>query len=549
MTDYEDLIAQFRIDVPPTFNFGYDVIDAWAEKERNKLAMIWADQNGEERKYSFRDMKNLSNKAANILLKYGIQKGDRVMLLIGRVPEWWIFVIALIKLGAVFCPCPTMLTSKDIRYRINTGHFKMVITTHDQAEKIEEIATECPGLSCRFLVDGERPGWISYPVELVYPAPVSHHAVSMPLGKDTKATDPMLIYFTSGTTGEPKMALHTHSYPLGHVVTARLWQDLTGNDLHFTYSDTGWAKCAWGKIFGQWIEGACIFIYDGTGKFKATELLPLLEKYEVTTFCAPPTVYRMLILADLKKFDLRALRHCTSAGEPLNPEVIRVWKEGTGLDIMEGYGQTETVCCIAAFPGMRVKPGSMGRPSPGWEVELHDDEGRPLPPGEEGRIAIRLNPRPPGLFAEYLDNKEANEEAFQKGFYYTGDKARMDEDGYFWFVGRDDDIIKSSGYRIGPFEVESALLEHPAVQESAVVGSPDVLRGLIVKAFIVLKPGISPSDGLVRELQAYVRQSTAPYKYPRAIEFVNELPKTLSGKIRRNALKQQEFERAARDSR
>ena len=328
--DYEAACANFTIDVPAYFNFGYDVIDRWAETDRNKLAMIWVDQAGNEKKYSFRDLKYLSNGAANILLKYGIKKGDRVMLMLPRVPEWWIFVIALIKLGAIYCPCPTMLTPKDIKYRIRAGKFRMIITNCENAGKVDEVADACPLLDTLFLADGEREGWASYPHELEYPAPVSHRTVSMPVAKKTKATDPMLIYFTSGTTGEAKMVLHNQSYALGHVITASFWQDLTPNDLHLTFSDTGWAKCGWGKIFGQWIAGACIFVYDIRGKFSATELLPLMERYEVTSFCAPPTVYRMLILADLDKFDFRNLRHCCSAGEPLNPEVIRVWQEGTG---------------------------------------------------------------------------------------------------------------------------------------------------------------------------------------------------------------------------
>ncbi|KQC04928.1 MAG: acyl-CoA synthetase [Methanoculleus sp. SDB] len=545
MVDYEKACREFSIEVPEHYNFGFDVIDAWAEKDRNKLAMIWVNQDGKEKKYSFRDLKNLSNQAANILLKYGVQKGDRVMLMLPRIPEWWIFTIALIKLGAVVCPVPTMLTPKDIEYRVNAGKFRMIITNLDNADKVEEICNACPSLTSRFLADGELPGWASFPFELLYPAPVSRRSVSMPVGRTTRATDPMLIYFTSGTTGQAKMVLHDNSYPLGHTVTASLWQDVTENDLHFTFSDTGWAKCAWGKIFGQWIAGACLLVYDIWGKFKATEILPLIEKYEVSTFCCPPTVYRMLILADLDKFDLRDLRHCCSAGEPLNPEVIRVWQEGTGLAIYEGYGQTETACCIATFPCMEDKPGSMGKPSPGWNIELHDDDGMPVGVREEGRIAVSLNPRPVGLFVEYLDNPQANAESFQNGFYYTGDKAYRDEDGYYWFVGRDDDVIKSSGYRIGPFEVESALLEHPAVQESAVVGSPDLIRGMIVKAFVVLNPGFEPSEKLVKELQQYVRHTTAPYKYPRAIEFVPELPKTLSGKIMRNVLRERELSRRA----
>ena len=541
--EYEDMLRTFSIEVPEYYNFGFDVIDAWARKDRNKLAMIWVDQQGNEKKYSFLDISNMSNQAANILLKYGINKGDRVLLMLPRIPEWWIFAVALIKLGAVFAPCPTMLTPRDIKYRVNKGKFKMIITDLDNASKVEEICSQCPTLAARMVADGELEGWASFPWELLYPAPVSHRSVSIPEDQRTRSTDPMLIYFTSGTTGEPKMVLHNHGYPLGHIVTARLWQDVKHNDLHFTVTDTGWAKCAWGKIFGQWIEGACLFVYNFTGKFQATEVLPLLEKYQITTFCCPPTIYRMLILADLSRFDLTSLRHCCSAGEPLNPEVIRVWKEGTGLTICEGYGQTETAACAATFPNMEPRPGSMGKPSPGWMIDIHDDNGNPVEVHEEGRFAIQCDPRPPGLFVEYLENPEENKKSFVNGWYYTGDKVYRDEDGYFWFVGRDDDVIKSSGYRIGPFEVESALLEHPSVQEAAVVGSPDRIRGMVVKAFVVLKKGYEPSDSLIKDLKTYVKRTTAPYKYPRLIEFVPELPKTISGKIKRNELRASELKK------
>ncbi len=543
MTHYEDSYAQFSIHVPEYFNFGFDVIDEWARKDRNKLAMIWTNQKGEEKKYTFWDLMIESNKAANILLKYGVHKGDRVLVMLHRVPEWWILTLALIKLGAVYVPSPTMLTTKDILYRVNTADIKMVITDTENAGKIERICGESPTIQLRMVVDGEIPEWISYPQELRYPAPVSGRLVNLLGMQRTRATDPMVIFFTSGTTGEPKMVLHTHSYPLGHIVTARFWQDIRSTDLHFTYSDIGWAKSAWGKLFGQWIEGAAIFVYDVRGKFKPTELLPLVEKYGVTTFCVPPTIYRMLILADLSKFDFSELRHCVSAGEPLNPEVIRIWREGTGLTIHEGYGQTETVCCLGIFPCMPVKPGSMGRPSPGWQIELHDEEGNPVGNGKEGRLAIRTDPRPVGLFATYLDNEEENRKSFVKGWYYTGDKAYRDEEGYYWFIGRDDDVIKSSGYRIGPFEVESALLEHPAVQEAAVIGSPDVIRGVIVKAFVVLKPGYTGSDKLVKQIQTHVKETTAPYKYPREIEFVQALPKTVSGKIKRHELREMEMKK------
>jgi acetyl-CoA synthetase len=540
---YEEMLKNFSIETPVYFNFGFDVIDHWAKKDRNKLAMIWVDQNGCEKKYSFLDLANLSNQAANILLKYGINKGDRVLVMLPRIPEWWIFAIALIKLGAVFAPCPTMLTPRDIKYRVNQGKFRMIITDLENTSKVEEICNECPTLTARMVADGELEGWASFPYELLYPAPVSHRSVSIPDSQRTRSSDPMLIYFTSGTTGEPKMVLHDNGYPLGHIVTARLWQDVHFNDLHFTVTDTGWAKCAWGKIFGQWIEGACLFVYHFNGKFQATEVLPLLEKYQITTFCCPPTIYRMLILADLGRFDLSSLRHCCSAGEPLNPEVIRVWKEGTGLTICEGYGQTETAACVAMFPGIEVRPGSMGKPSPGWKIEVHDDDGHPLGNHEEGRVAISTNPRPPGLFVEYLDNPEENKKSFVKGWYYTGDKVCRDDDGYFWFVGRDDDVIKSSGYRIGPFEVESALIEHPAVVEAAVVGSPDRIRGLIVKAFVVLHKDYQPSEALIKDLKTYVKRSTAPYKYPREIEFVAELPKTISGKIKRADLRAAELKK------
>jgi acetyl-CoA synthetase len=541
MEDYEETYRTFSLEVPEYYNFGFDVIDRFALLDRNRLAMIWVNQEGEERTYNYRQIMNLSNSAANMLLKYGVKKGNRVIIMLPRVPEWWIFAIACIKLGAVFCPCPTMLTPKDLKYRINAARIKMVITDHENSGKVEEICDECPTLAARLVTDTKLPGWISYIEEIDYPAPVSRHLVKISGMERTKSTDPLVIYFTSGTTGEPKLVLHNHALPIGHVTTGTFWLDLKENDLHFTLADTGWAKSSWGKFFGPWIQGACILVYDIRGKFKPTELLPVLEKYEVTVFCAPPTVYRMLILADLEKFDLTSLRHCVSAGEPLNPEVIRVWKEGTKLTIYEGYGQTELVLVIGTFPCMEARPGSMGRPSPGWHIELHDDEGRPVVPGDTGRIAIRVNPRPVGLFDGYLYDPEATAEVFRGDYYYTGDKAYTDEDGYYWFVGRDDDVIKSSGYRIGPFEVESALLEHPAVKEAAVVGSPDVIRGMIVKAFVVLKEGFEPTEQLAKDIQRFVKKITAPYKYPRAIEFVDELPKTISGKIKRNVLREREL--------
>jgi acetyl-CoA synthetase len=536
----EDRYNSFSISVPEYYNFGYDVVDAWAQKEPDKPALFWANQQGETRRYSFRDIKTGSDRAARLLLDNGIAQGDRVLIMLPRIPEWWILIVALIKLGAVYSPAPTMLTPHDISYRLSAGTFALVITDQANAPKVQEAVRDGAFPVQCMVVGGKITGWTICPPEpsgsLSRP-----EAYSAPPRVMTKSSDPLLIFFTSGTTGNPKMVLHDHSYPLGHTVTAGLWQDLRSSDRHFTISDTGWAKSAWGSLFGQWIIGAEVFIYDIRGKFDAAEIPPLLEKYAVTTFCCPPTIYRMLILLDLKAYDLTKLRHCVSAGEPLNPEVIRVWKEKTGLVIYEGYGQTETVLCIGAFPGRESPPGSMGRPAPGWRIGLHDQDGRPVVINREGRIAIALDPRPVGLFSGYIGNEAANKKSFKNGWYYTDDKAAMDGDGNFWFIGRDDDVIKSSGYRIGPFEVESALLEHPAVAEAAVVGSPDPIRGLIVKAFIVLKPGFSPSEKLVAGLQDHVKRVTAPYKYPRAVEFVDTLPKTYSGKIRRNELREREI--------
>ena len=542
----KDRYRHFSINLPEFFNFGYDVVDAWAVKEPDKTAMLWVNQQGEERRYSFIDIKNGSDLAARLLHDSGISKGARVFVMLPRIPDWWILIVALIKLGAVYTPAPTLLTPHDISYRLSTGRFALVITDLENAHKIQEVVGRGSLKPECMVVDGEISGWISYPEKIVAISSKPQAEWGMYPVK-TKYSDPLLIFFTSGTTGNPKMVLHDHSYPLGHIVTARLWQDLKQSDLHFTLSDTGWAKSAWGSLFGQWIEGAAVFVYDIRGKFDPAEIPPLLEKYAITTFCCPPTIYRMLILLDLKQYNLSKLRHCVSAGEPLNPEVIRVWKEKTGLIIYDGYGQTETVLCIGAFPGRECPPGSMGKPAPGWRIELHDKNGRSVGVNREGRIAISIDPRPVGLFFGYIENEAANRKSFVKGWYYTDDMAAMDEDGNFWFIGRDDDVIKASGYRIGPFEVESALLEHPAVAEAAVVGSPDPIRGMIVKAFVVLKPGFQPSGQLVASLQEHVKKVTAPYKYPREIEFIDSLPKTHSGKIRRNELRERESKKVRPD--
>ncbi len=529
---------RYSIEVPDYFNFGYDVVDQWARHDRNKLAMIWVDQKGGERRLTFHDLAQLSTQAANLLVKHGIAKGDRVMMLLPRIPEWWIFSLALIKLGAVQCPSPTLLTSTDLKGRIQFARFRMVITDLENAEKFDAIYDDCPTLESRLVVDGERPEWISYPKEIARPGAVSRYEVMTPEPVKTRSDDPLLMVFTSGTTKFPKLAMHVHSYCLGQRITAELWHGLRPSDLHLCLSDTGWAKNLWGNFFGQWIVGACLFIYDIRGKFHADEVLPLLERYGVTSFCAPPTAYRMMVLNDLAKLDLRELRQCTAAGEPLHTETIRLWKEGTGLTIREGYGQTETVCMIANFVGLPVKPGSMGKPAPLWQIELHDDDGKPVPAGEDGRIAVKCEPTPPpGLFNCFLNAPEEMERCFINGYYYPGDKARVDSDGYYWFIGRGDDIIKSSGYRISPLEVEEVMMQHPAVREVAVIDAPDPIRGARIKAYVVLHEEVASTESLVRELQNFVKRNTAPYKYPRAIEFVPSLPKTFSGKIKRDILR------------
>ncbi|RLF37995.1 MAG: acyl-CoA synthetase, partial [Thermoplasmata archaeon] len=506
------------------------------------VALITVSSDGEEAvEHRFSDLRSLSNKFANVLKKYGVKKGDRIFIMLPRIPEWYVAVLGCIKLSAIFMPTPTLSTAKDIEYRINKAEASVAITSAEFAGRVDEVREKCPSLKHCILVGGEKEGWISFEKEM-------KEASDKLTKKDvepSKATDPLLIYFTSGTESYPKMVLHTHSYPLAHWVTAYVVQDLKPEDKIWVMADTGWAKTAWGKLFGQWIIGATVLQWNAKGKFKPEIALKIIEKYGVTVFCAPPTAYRMMIqVKDLKKYDFSKLRHCLSAGEPLNPEVIKVWKEATGVEIYDYYGQTETVALVGNLRCLPIKPGSMGKPTPGHYVAIVDDDGNELPPNEEGHIAVKIKPeRPPGLMKEYWKDPEENERAFKGEWYFTGDRAYKDEDGYLWFVGRADDVIKSSGYRIGPFEVESALQEHPAVVESAVIGVPDPIRGNVVKAFVVLADGYEPSEELTRELQEHVKRVTAPYKYPRIIEYVKELPKTLSGKIRRSELRRRELEK------
>jgi len=550
MTDYEAERRGFHLDVPEYFNFAIDVIGKWAS-DPNKLAMLWIGQDGEERHLTFAHFAERSSCAANAFAELGIRKGDRVLVMLPRIPEWWESVLGLMKIGAIPIPSTTLLTPKDIQYRAEVSEATAFITDNEGSFKYDQVRKECPTIRFPILVDEHNAGrdksgpyagrewWTDYHQVVDEASPAF-------TGPKTRSDDPCLVYFTSGTVGYPKMVLHTHaSYPIGHTITGKYWLDLHEDDLLWNLSEMGWAKAAYSNLFGPWVMGSAMFIQDARGKFNAIETLEMLHKYPITTLCAPPTAYRMLVLdepmAYLKANPPQALRYCTGAGEPLNPEVIKTWQQSTGMTIRDGYGQTETVILCANFPPLEIKPGSMGKPSPGFEVEVIDHDGNPLPPNKEGDIAVKVKPqRPTWMFREYWRNPDATNASIRGDWYITGDRAYKDEDGYFWFVGRADDVIISAGYRIGPFEVESALKEHPAVAESAVVASPDEMRGEIVKAFVILAPGYTASPALASELQEHVKRVTAPYKYPREIEFVESLPKTISGKIRRVELREME---------
>jgi acetyl-CoA synthetase/medium-chain acyl-CoA synthetase len=541
MTNYEHERAMFQLETAETFNFGFDVVDKWAA-DPTKLALLWVDEDGSSRRFTFADMRRESNRFASLLQGLGVGQGDGVMIVLPRLPEWHSMMVGIMKLGAIPIPGTVLLTPKDYEYRINLAAARVVIVDAPNTAKVETIRHSCPSLRHCIVLGEARPGWIDYATAMAAASESFTPA-------RTRCDDPAIIYFTSGTTGGPKMVLHTQaSFPLAHLITGKYWLDLRPEDLHWNLSDTGWAKAAYSNLFGPWRMGAAVFIQHSTGRFDAPATLQLLAQHAVTTFCAPPTAYRMMVLEDLRRYDLAHLRHCVGAGEPLNPEVIEAWKAGTGLTIYDGYGQTETVILVANYPCLPVKPGSMGKPAPGFDVAIVDGETlQELPPGQEGDIAVRVTPiRPVGLFSEYWKNPQETANSFRGDWYFTGDRGLRDEEGYFWFVGRADDVIISAGYRIGPFEVESALIEHAAVAESAVVASPDEMRGAIVKAFVVLAPGYQPSAALATELQEHVKQLTAPYKYPRDIEFVTDLPKTISGKIRRVELRQREIASQAR---
>jgi acyl-coenzyme A synthetase/AMP-(fatty) acid ligase len=534
MTDYDKTYAEFKWEVPEYFNFAGDVIDKWAQDSK-KLAMHWVNDDGLEARRTFLDFSKASKRLCNVLSGQGVKRGDVVMIVLGRSIEWWEVFTACIRMGVVIAPGTTQLTSKDLEYRINTAKAACFITDNGNAPKLDAIVDKCPTLKCKLVIGGGRDGWLNYTQVVGAASDVFETAKT---AKDEEA----IVYFTSGTVGFPKMALHTHtSYPLGHQVTGKFWLDLKPEDMHWNISDTGWAKAAWSSYFGPWYCGAAQFVHC-TDRFDPKKTLELLSKYPVTTMCGAPTIYRMLVLQPLSDYKFPTLRHCVGAGEPLNPEIIEVWKKATGCTIRDGYGQTESVLLCGSFPCIEPRFGSMGKPTPGFDLQVIDNDGAIVPPNTEGDIAVRVKPvRPLGLFKEYWKEPERTANAFKGDWYLTGDRAYRDEDGYFWFVGRADDVILTSGYRIGPFEVESALIEHPAVAESAVVSSPDETRGEVVKAFVILAPGYTGSEALAKELQEHVKKVTAPYKYPRKIDFVTALPKTVSGKIRRVELRNAEW--------
>ena len=516
-----------------SFNFAFDIVDAIAKKSPDKLAMIHIDRDKVERRFTFDQIKRASAQCANYFKSIGIQKGDRVMLVLKRHYQFWFAILGLHKLGAIAIPATNQLQAHDFEYRFQSAGVSTVLCTADGdvANQIDLAQATCPTLQTKILVGGKRDGWRDFDAE--YPLYSAHYyrTDETPCGDDL-----MLMFFTSGTTGYPKIAAHSYKYPLGHYPTAKYWHGASNNGLHFTISDTGWGKALWGKLYGQWMCECAVFTYD-FDRFDASDILPMFAKYQITTFCAPPTMLRMMIKEDISKYDLSSVQHMTTAGEALNPEVYRQFEKATGLQIMEGFGQTELTLTIANLMGGTHKLGSMGKPVPIYDVDIVDADGNSVPDGEPGEIVVRTSEKIPcGLFAGYYNDEKRTQEVWHDGYYHTGDTAWRDEDGFYWYVGRVDDVIKSSGYRIGPFEVESVIMELPYVLECGVSAAPDEVRGQVVKASIVLTKGTVPSEELKKEIQNYVKNHTAPYKYPRIVEFKTELPKTISGKIQRNKL-------------
>ncbi len=532
--DADGVLNKFDVHVPENFNFGYDVIDEIAKNEPDRRAMIWVNEEGEECIFTYSDLMKKSNQVANMLLAHGVKKGDKVLAVLKRHYQFWFLTIALCKIGAVLIPATNQLMKKDYTYRFQAADVKYVIATADGEvkEHIEEALAEYTGIHEKYIVRSDRDGWVSFDTEMEkYPETLDR--------VENKVDDDMLLYFTSGTTGYPKMVLHSHYYAVAHIQTAKYWHNIKEDTIHLTISESGWGKCMWGKMYGQFACAATVFVYD-FNRFNSADILTKIQNYKITSFCAPPTMYRMFIKEGIENYDLSNLKYSTIAGEALNPEVYNRWFEYTGLKLMEGFGQTETVLVVANLPGMEPKPGSMGRPTPLYNVDIVDEDDNSLPAGETGEIVIRTKGmKQIGMFKEYYKNPEATNNAWNNDIYHTGDTAWKDEDGYFWYVGRTDDVIKASGYRIGPFEIESVLMEHPAVLEVAVTGAKDPIRGQVVKATIVLTKDYKDKgdEALIKELQNHVKVNTAPYKYPRIVEFVDELPKTISGKIRRTEIR------------
>ena len=537
--DFEDFKANYKLIVPDNFNFGYDIVDAWAEKEPDKKALLWTNDQGECHEFTFGEMKKYTDQTASYFQSLGIKKGDIVMAILKRRYEFWFTIVALHKIGAIIIPATHLLTKKDIIYRNNAADIKAIVAVGEEPiiTHINDAMPESPSVKMLISVGHIIPeGWLDFHKGIENAAPFT------PIYHVNENSDPLIISFTSGTTGNAKMVLLDCVYPLAHIITAKYWHNLREDSLHLTIADTGWLKAVWGKLYGQWIVGACVFVYDHE-KFTPAAMLQMIEKYHITSLCAPPTIFRFLIREDLTHYDLSSLEYCTIAGEALNPAVYEQFLQLTGIKLREGYGQSETTLSLFTSPWVEPKPGSMGLINPHYDVDLLTPDGRKAEVGEQGQIVIRTDKQyPVGLFKGYYRNEKLTNEAFNNNVYYTGDVAWRDEDGYFWFVGRADDVIKSSGYRIGPFEVESALMTHPAVVECAITGVPDEIRGQIVKATVVLSKEYKERAGeiLIKEIQNHVKAVTAPYKYPRIIEFVDELPKTISGKIRRTEIREKD---------
>ena len=563
-------LETFSVHYPDNFNFGYDVVDDIAVNDPDRRAMIWCNPEGEEHIFTFADMKRWSDKTANFLVDQGIKRGDYVLVVLRRHYQFWFVATALAKIGAVMVPATFMLKEHDLEYRLNGASISSIICTSvgEISQIADNVIDECPTVTSRILVNGagggttkcddegnliavagtvgaalsgeegicaasiEREGWVDFNSGVRAASDVFER-------RDTVAAEPMLMYFSSGTSGNPKMVLHNSGYAVAHLITAKHWHNVQPDGVHFTIADTGWGKAVWGKYYGQWLMEACVLTYD-FDRFNAGEILSIISKYQVTTLCCPPTMYRLMMSENFDAYDLSSLQYSTTAGEALNPDLFNFWKEHTGLTIFEGFGQTETPLTIANLKHSTPRSGSMGKPVPLYDVEIQRDDGSRCNTGETGEICIRMEPRPAGIMMEYYRDPEKTANAIYDGWYHTGDTAWVDEDGYFWYVGRNDDVIKSSGYRIGPFEIESELLEHEAVRECAVTGVPDPVRGFAVKATVVLADGFTGSDELTRELQAWVKHRTAPYKYPRIVEYVDALPKTVNGKIRRVAIRQKD---------